>query len=499
MSDRSTCSACVPLLRSLFEEFSALTTNESESAIQTRAWVAPLVKALSSRDAVVRANAASFALPAALGADPATALVLVAETRPQADAVGEEMGIALIAVLSCARKHGLLEDGAIMGRLRLSNRIKGCETASVTSEHVPVGLLSTMLQHRSMLLHHALVDVLLLDSRTSHVPDELEMSLLRDALRRSLRGGGSHSRHRYTTVVAKFIERLKLGADAARATLTIPGRLRVLRKQAKGKEQVIPSPDPAQTVYGTYRRAAGHLGWLCRLLEDSIYPGSPSHRAFLAVDSLLHMTGQMAAASGVGTAQPLGLREACGKPPPLGATISTDDISPCDPFPRSGPAAADLSTDVIAAAAHPFERVRMASTSMLVALNTPATDLSAQPDAVPGLSTKEHVQPWLIWAVRLSCTPRVRDADAGARVLRTLAQLLASLRGWKLTIFPMIDAIPPPEGCTGSTLDGFIDSVIAALESEASLAQSDILGACKRSMGQGTRPIYRTASASTRF
>ena len=142
---------------------------------------------------------------------------------------------------------------------------------------------------------------------------------------------------------------------------------------------------------------------------------------------------------------PLTLANAETQPEPLGENVTPLDVSRCDPFPRTGDAAAHLTRALLVAAAHSFERVRAASTETLKLLHTPAhtKPTSTWPNAVAGLQTEADAMMWMSWAVRLVRSPRVRDADAGARVIRLLADLLGTSRGWTVTLCPTVRATPP--------------------------------------------------------
>lgn len=75
--------------------------------------------------------------------------------------------------------------------------------------------------------------------------------------------------------------------------------------------------------------------------------------------------------------------------------------------------------------------------------------LELLPTPLPGLHSPAALQPLLAWALQLTRSPRVREIDAGARLLRLLlVKYVLGLR-WRLVLHPAPRAEAPAGACNG--------------------------------------------------
>jgi hypothetical protein len=69
--------------------------------------------------------------------------------------------------------------------------------------------------------------------------------------------------------------------------------------------------------------------------------------------------------------------------------------------------------------------------------------LELLPSPLPGWCAPEELQQLLVWAVQLTLSPRVRESDAGARLLRLLYVKYILELGWQLQVHPVPQAMRP--------------------------------------------------------
>lgn len=140
--------------------------------------------------------------------------------------------------------------------------------------------------------------------------------------------------------------------------------------------------------------------------------------------------------------------------------------------------------------------------------------LELLPSPLPGLETPQQLQPLLAWAMQLTHSPRVRESDAGARLLRVLLIKYVLGLHWQLQLFPEPAVLAAPthpaaaEASNSSSssrkrtadIDAliqpvvtFLTSLTGQLRSQLSLAQSDIGAASTRGLVHGAVLALRYA------
>ncbi|GLI68268.1 hypothetical protein VaNZ11_012623, partial [Volvox africanus] len=88
---------------------------------------------------------------------------------------------------------------------------------------------------------------------------------------------------------------------------------------------------------------------------------------------------------------------------------------------------------LLAGAVDSWDKLRQAASSCLMRLPTP----------LPGLASAEQLTPLLTWATGLLWSPRARESDAGARLIKILYSKYVAGRGWRLQLHPVPRALPP--------------------------------------------------------
>ncbi|EFJ43357.1 hypothetical protein VOLCADRAFT_96436 [Volvox carteri f. nagariensis] len=316
-------------------------------------------------------------------------------------------------------------------------------------------------------------------------------------------------------------------------------------------------------------RLQAFMQWLTRLLISGLYPGSPYERRFFSLELLSAVleawgpdgSGSSAAASGGGggkgaaaeqqqqqqrhrqgtsggrmaestalTLLPKGYvlgsfssssssssgaggngggGPRSGRGAGAGAGAGTATVAAPPPFRPYCPELLSSNTValLLAAAVDSWDKLRQAASSCLMRLPTP----------LPGLSSVAQLTPLLAWAAGLLNSPRARESDAGARLIKILYGKYVAGCGWRLQLHPKPRALPPPpppaataqhpqhynphpdRGSVPVIADpqpyaavlDFLDAVLDLVNSQVAAAREDLAAACRRSLAHGPLLLLR--------
>ena len=153
---------------------------------------------------------------------------------------------------------------------------------------------------------------------------------------------------------------------------------------------------------------ASFLHWLLHRLLSSLYPSAPYERKSVALDTLLTFFSVW---------PPPALPPPCPPHPPSAPAAPL--LSPWTPALLSPP----ITSLLLSAAVDSWDRLREASLAVL----------SAFPSPLPGLRSPPHLLPLISLAVSLAASPRVRESDAGALLLRLLFSKYVVALGWQVS------------------------------------------------------------------
>jgi hypothetical protein len=225
------------------------------------------------------------------------------------------------------------------------------------------------------------------------------------------------------------------------------------------------------------------LTWFVKTLVASSYPGAPYTRKQTALDLLHAVAVSWSLGDGSGGGEDYSsagvVRTSGGNPRTTNTTETTSDgnplttetttettgdvgskttglapeRSPGTPPPPSPPPphiklalafesspyelclGADVVQSLLGAVVDSWDKLRVQAFNLLTKHETP----------LAGLETRDQVESHLRWALSLSRSPRVRESDAAALLLRLLFRKYALDGGWAITLVPTVTASPPSE------------------------------------------------------
>jgi hypothetical protein len=182
--------------------------------------------------------------------------------------------------------------------------------------------------------------------------------------------------------------------------------------------------------------------WLVKTLVRSAYPGAPYERKQTALDLLLAVAETFPPETKKSSSAKIFQKEKAA------AAVLNESGSDhgeflasrleCSPYATLclGP---DVVTCLLGAAVDSWDKLRVCAFRLL----------SKHPAPLAGIDDADAVAAHFSWALALSRSPRVRESDAAALLLRLLFRKYALDGGWTIALTPTTVATPPAAGEAG--------------------------------------------------
>ena len=406
---------------------------------------------------------------------------------------------AAVAVLRSARALGLLDPD---DPSRVSRRVAEAaartfvwETASLANDDgtieteeatrhgrnddtisygVDASLLLAAATRRDARSRRDALDLLCADGKRASLPGALERRVLRSAIPTHLRDADPAFRNALVSSTTRLLGRIKAGCgraavfvrarpELARAFEVFEGHDRITTAtssatssenvsedenkktgvaprtrgarcfgaHAKGMRAV--DDDEAARLIANASACVDFTEWLVKTLVRSAYPGAPYERKQTALDLLLAVAETFPVSEDVfENARVFENRES-------DASLALASRLEASPYATHclGP---DVVTCLLGAAVDSWDKLRVGAFRLL----------SKHPAPLAGVERPEAVAALFAWALALSRSPRVRESDAAALLLRLLFRKYALDGGWTVTLTPEVVATPPNESVADS-------------------------------------------------
>ncbi|DBB01023.1 TPA: hypothetical protein ACH3X1_000923 [Trebouxia sp. C0004] len=421
-------------------------------------WIPILLEGLSSPDSHLRHRVSLYAVPVPLGLDQASVLPLlhqVLQPQPRQLAATDTQVATLVAILKTARQMGLYLD-------------LGC--VSVPGEGIvtiPERLLQRAVASRVESLQVDALQLACVHPRTTSLPGDVELGIIKQALVLGMRCSSTSMRNKWSGLLPKLLLRVLMSVHAAlnRQRLAVP-------KTGRG-----PHVDAhAQDDLAGVRRQEAFMQWLSQMLLACLYPGAPYERKYMAIlllNTLLEVWNTPNAGCKSYT-KPSSRENGTVADNPGTLVLGGLRFNAfCDGFFQ--PQTTKL---LLGAAVDSWDRLRDGAVSCLMKLPSP----------LPGLETPEALLPQLHWACRLLRSPRVRESDAGSRLVCMVYEKYVLGLGWHVQLFPQCKArLPEPGGHHDPTEASVImlSSLSLWLQADIKAGQADLFHACRQSLAHG--------------
>jgi hypothetical protein len=353
---------------------------------------------------------------------------------------------------------------------------------SVVSYGVDASLLLAAATRRDARSRRDALDLLCADGKRASLPGALERKVLRSAIPTHLRDADPAFRSALVSSMTRLLGRIKAGCGRAAVFVRArPELARTAFESHEGHDRITtatPLPVASSETEKTFEKTSlpeGTRGarcfgahakgmravdddeaarlianasacvefteWLVKTLMSSAYPGAPYERKQTALDLLLAVAetfGVPPESSSAPQSASVGNRE---------DTVESRDAGIDSPLAFAGRLASrleaspyathclgsDVVTCLLGAAVDSWDKLRVGAFRLL----------SKHPAPLAGVERPEAVARLFAWALALSRSPRVRESDAAALLLRLLFRKYALDGGWTVTLTPEVVATPP--------------------------------------------------------
>eukprot|EP00958_Prasinococcus_capsulatus_P004448 scaffold412_cov388-Prasinococcus_capsulatus_cf.AAC.22 len=490
--DDSICYAACTFLKAFL---SALRTDLARRCPQgsheewLRLWMPYLLKGMLSENDHLRANANQHALELTLKIDPSclelvVRAMLVGSGLKQSTGKDEEVNsyAASLTVVKASSPEQRVAAVIACVKLGRAMGLVGADLETVILEGsngkqglgVPRVLFENAVTHLEESIRIDALELVCCHSKSTALPTTLELSLLRHALPLNMRCTASSFRNKWTSVFRKFLARCRASVDKINVQKQAQERPDGKMRYGRVGKGAVATTDPKHTEKDLLV-VNEFLDWLIGYLFNSVYPCAPYTRKFMAMQLLQIVLEVWPPPSGHG----IGLLDSSilkGFYRPK-ASVTSEDRDTEEPSLSAyrllvSPKGVDVFLGVLVDS---WDVLREKAFTLLVQLPTP----------LPGYGTPESLVPILEWALQLMRSPRVREGDAGALILRLIFHKYTTELGWVISLHPEVSV---SSQCTSpehaSVL--FVHSLLDMVASEVRLAKhSGVESVCEHAFAHG--------------
>lgn len=489
MVDDDLCCSASAFLKAFFERlredcWSSEGVMEGNIAFR-RLCLPPIIAGIVSGNCRLRVNINTYALPVALQIDSDAILPMLAfaldGTVPEMEetvswhevegAIGlpkhltTNQRVALvIGLLKAARMEALMDgdlccfskDARQEWGFKYSINQRAFVSVKRNIFRIPLALLEIAVTHSEDSLRIDAAEALCLNPKTASMPSYLELALLRVSVPLNMRCSSTSFRMKWTSLFRKFFLRVRasidrqLKADASR-----------VKAQEMSAAENLPEDEFTCSMPVSVQQMQGFMEWFCHILIFSIYPSAPYERKNMAMELIAAMLESWS------------------------LTKASSYFAGIDSFLSD-----DATMLLLGAIVDSWDRLREGAFKILLSYPTP----------LPGLECTGGVEKVLQWAISLVNSPRVRESDAGALVLRLVFQKYVIQLGWTLKLHPQPVVM---SSCftnndergqkVGIAISKFVESLNDWLEWGIVEGEKNLLKACRHSFVHGALLSYRYA------
>ena len=486
-----------------------------------RLWIPPLLTVLLSGNSRLRTNLNTYAIPVAMRIDPDSVVSILAFILDGDEKWGERSSLnwenlkgatglpshltmhqrvaALISVLKVARSLGLIDGDLeqVSNTTGSVSRVSNGVLTSMRSETVivriqkevvlvPVSWLELALTHLDDSLRVDAAELICLNPKTASMPSSLELKMLNLSIPLNMRCSSTSFRMRWTSLLKKFFNRVQTAAYRQHRLENEPQPVKVPSSVISyGDEKKKKRVAAAEKQKGGFNNAQlnGHEGdeqgsrdgvsiaeiqefmqLLSQYLLSSLYPSAPYERKNMAMELLNAIIEVWSLST---------------ETKPMETNLRAAEIF--SPY-QSGLLSAEATLVVVGAIVDSWDKLRESAFRILVRYPTP----------LPGLESTTSIEQILHWAKGLVSSPRVRESDAGALVLRLIFRKYVLDLGWTVNVHTVTTSTGVDKEFgeigldrIGLAIADYVDSLNDWLEWGIDEGDKDLLKACSHSFVHG--------------
>ncbi|CAK8533521.1 unnamed protein product [Lathyrus sativus] len=454
----------------------------------------PVLYGLASGFSKHRTNLNTYALPVLLEVDVDSIFPMLAFVSVGPD--GDDKGLQYPEIVYSNLELNLEQKIAILVSLLKVSRslalvegdIDWCESPSTnkvergigTQSHALVCIKGINIKIRVLWLVNALTHMdeslrvdaaesLFLNPKTSSLPSHLELTLMKEAVPLNMRCCSTAFQMKWGSLFRKFFSRVRTALERQFKQ----GSWNPLERIIGNKERCPLEGNKELTI----KRADDlfdFMRWLSGFLFFSCYPSAPYKRKIMATDLILIMINVWSIKASITEV--------------FGNSLSENHLYPYS----KGMTSSDSTLLLVGSIVDSWDRLRESSFQILLHF----------PNPLPGISSEEMLKKVIAWAMKLVCSPRVRESDAGALTLRLIFRKYAIDLGWLVEDpFNISHLSPMPELLNGVNQSSklrnpvimYLKSMIDWLDVVVKGGEQDLSKACKNSFVHGVLLALRYA------
>eukprot|EP01133_Synstelium_polycarpum_P017967 gene17967-21440_t len=430
MGDHTICNSAKGfvelLMENLKKELGADKTLDAK-ALLTKCegyWLMPLLRVLTTSNETLCARVIMYAMPAFLRVFPQslhTILAVLTSNQQSQDMVFDD-NVSLrisLSVLNTARGLAIIEGADILA-----------------PNHATI---ERALFHEDDALRMLGLELVALSPKNTERPSRIEIDLLKRFLVLNLKASSPYIRNHTNSILDKFW--LRMRESYAKVYRT---------SQPKGGYTPTVVKDES---YLSTDEVVDFINWCASLFVASLYPGAPYPRKMLPLDMLNSFVDVWS----------LALNKQRTAIVPLLVYIES----------RSTLFSAGSARTLLHNLWDQYDRVR----------DVAAGILSKFPAPLPTFSEESDVSALLLWGLRLACSPKARECDTGANVLRLFLDKYVVEGLCLLPTFGASGAIQLVKWTGTMTKDSailhYITQIVRVLKSQISVATTSLLDSAK--------------------
>ncbi|XP_061346165.1 uncharacterized protein LOC133291855 [Gastrolobium bilobum] len=261
---------------------------------------------------------------------------------------------------------------------------------------IHVQWLVNALTHVDESLRVDAAESLFLNPKTSSLPSHLELTLMEEAVPLNMRCCSTSFQMKWSSLFRKFFSRVRTALERQFKQ----GSWNPLEHNKAN--EVYPLKGNKELAIKRADDLFRFMRWLSGFLFFSCYPSAPYKRKIMAMDLILIMIN-------VWSINPSISEE-------FNSSLSGNHLYPYS----KGMTSSDSTLLLVGSIIDSWDRLRESSFHILLHFPTP----------LPGISNEDMLKKVIEWAMKLVCSPRVRESDAGALTLRLIFRKYALELGW---------------------------------------------------------------------
>ncbi|OIW12445.1 hypothetical protein TanjilG_04194 [Lupinus angustifolius] len=394
---------------------------EGGYTLYRRQCLPPILYGLASGFSKLRSNLNTYALPVLLEVDVDSIFHMLSfiSVGPNTDESGVEY-----PEIDCANMELNLEQriAILVSLLKVSRSlalvegdINWCQHSAASEEEPQLGTesralvcikginveifvqwLVNALTHVDESLRLDAAETLFLNPKTASLPSHLELTLMKEAVPLNMRCCSTAFQMKWSSLFRKFFARVRTALERQFKQ----GSWNPLEHNKDNR--VYPSNGNNEMTTKRADDLFHFMRWLSCFLFFSCYPSAPYKRKIMAMDLILIMINVWSIKPSI-------------------SEQSDSSLSEIHLYPYSkGMTSPDSTLLLVGSIVDSWDRLRESSFRILLHFPTP----------LPGISGEDMLKKVIAWAMKLVCSPRVRESDAGALTLRLIFRKYVLEQGW---------------------------------------------------------------------